>query len=632
MTERRNPIARLWIGFWGLITWLRVATFNLIFLLILLVVIAAIFSPKHFPIPKEGPLVVQPSGYLVDQMSYRSPGLWLLESNSMPTETLVRDLVLTIKAGAQDANISALILDLNWLAGGALSKLEEVGTALQLFKDSGKPIIAYSDNYTQAQYYLASYADEIYLNDMGGVLLSGFGMYQHYMQQGLEKLDINVHVFRVGQYKDFVEPFTRNSMSTASRQHNTQWINELWGMYSSRIETARQLPAGAVDNFINNLDSHLASTQGDSAQLALEHGFVDSLVSRVAMENLLVSRFGVNDFGDGFKAIHQDQYLAQKVVQPLKMDRVGLIVASGNIVDGEQPAGSIGSDSLARLIRDARDNDGIKALVLRVDSGGGSAFASEIIRQELEAVSAAGKPIVVSMGSVAASGGYWISAPADQIWATPSTITGSIGVFGLFPTFEKTLDNLGINVDGIGTTDLAGADRLDRALDPKAAQVAQASVESIYQRFIGLVADARNKSPQEVHEVAQGRVWTGATAAELGLVDELGYLEDAIAAAAELAGVTDYSVELVEAELSPGQQLLRAINGEVESLAASLRGNAIGNLLGSNLSHNLSGNSGLLAGQASLGQFYGQLQQSIAPLVNARHNGIYAQCLQCGRL
>jgi protease-4 len=636
MTHRPNPVARLWSGFWNLVTWLRVATLNLLFLVIVLLILVAVLSPAHLPIPEEGPLVIAPSGYLVDQMSYKSPSRLLLGSSSeRPTETLVRDLVLSIEAATVDPDIKALILDLDYLVGGALSKLEEVGQALQTFKATDKPIIAYSDNYTQAQYYLASYADEIYLNTMGSVLISGFSMYQHYMKEGIDKLNIDVHVFRVGEYKDFVEPFTRNSMSMVSREHNTQWINELWGVYTSRVETSRQLPPGAVDNFVNNMGTHLAEAGGDNARMALDYGLVDNLVSRVAMQDLLTARFGANDQGDSFKEIPQQYYLAQqRLLQSQKPDRVGLIVASGSIADGEQPAGNIGSDTLTRLIRDARENDAIKALVLRVDSGGGSAFASEIIRQELAAVRAQGKPVVISMGSLAASGGYWISIPADQIWATPTTITGSIGVFGIFPTFEQTLSRLGIHVDGIATTELAGADRLDRPLPPQAAQLAQASVEAIYQRFIGLVAEAREKTPQEVHEVAQGRVWTGATAAELGLVDELGYLKDAIAAAAGIAGIEDYSVELVEQQLTPSEQIIRVIRGEVRSLATSAQSHALGNLLsgGSVDTTNSSFTTGLLAEQAALARFYQQIHTSLTPLISAKRNGIYAQCMQCGRL
>ncbi len=636
MTHPRNSLARLWNGFWKTITWLRVATLNLLFVVIVLLVVAAILSPTHLPIPKQGPLVIAPSGYLVDQMSYKSPTLFLLGSSSeRPTETLVRDLVLSIEAAATDPDITALILDLDYLMGGALSKLEEVGQALQTFKATEKPIIAYSDNYTQAQYYLATYADEIYLNTMGSVLISGFSMYQHYMKEGIDKLKVNVHVFRVGEYKDFIEPFTRNSMSRASREHNTQWINELWGVYTSRVETSRQLPPGAVDNFINNMSAHLAEAGGDSARMALDYGLVDHLVSRVAMESTLMERFGANEQGDGFKAIPQPHYLTRKqLLQSQKPDRVGLIVASGSIADGEQPAGNIGSDTLTRLIREARENDAIKALVLRVDSGGGSAFASEIIRQELAAVRVQGKPVVISMGSLAASGGYWISAPADQIWATPTTLTGSIGVFGIFPTFEQTLNQLGVQVDGIATTELAGSNRLDRPLSPQAAQLAQANVEAIYQRFITLVAEARGKTPQEVHEIAQGRVWTGATAAELGLVDELGYLDDAIAAAANIAGIEDYSVELVEQQLTPSEQIIRAIRGEVRGLLGDAQNRIMGQWLsgGSPQATSNSFASGLLAEQAALARFYQQIHASLAPLINGKRNGIYAQCMQCGRL
>ena len=626
MTQGRSVIAKIWTGFWRLITWVRVATLNLLFLFILLIVLASIFGSPQLPIPREGPLLVSPSGFLVDQESYRSPSTLLMDTDNMPAETLVRDLVDSIETAAKDDNVTAIILELNYLSGGDLSKLEEIGKALETFKASGKPIIAYGDHYTQTQYYLASYADEIYLNDMGAVLLTGFGMYQHYMKDALDKLDVKVHVFRVGTYKDFVEPFTRNSMSEASRQHTSQWVNELWGIYSSRIETARQLPAGALDNFINNMDTHLAQVGGDNAQLALTHGLVDHLTSRVAMREMLIERFGVDDYGESFKFIPQRQYLAQKRVHlEVKPDRVALIIASGNIVDGEQPAGSIGSDTLSRIIRTAREDEAVKAVVLRVDSGGGSALASEIIREELAATSNAGKPVIVSMGSLAASGGYWLSAPADQIWATPTTITGSIGVFGILPTFETTLSNLGVHLDGLGTTDLAGSDRLDRELPEEAGRVIQASVESIYQRFIKIVADARHMTPEDVHEIAQGRVWTGATAAELGLVDKLGYLDDAIAAAAQAAALEQYSVEVFEQELTPMEQIIRAFRGEVHSLAGYLQSTAINSTL-------TAPNSSVFSEQTSIAKFYRQIQHSISPMLNAKHGGVYAQCMQCGAL
>lgn len=626
MTQSRSAIAKIWTGFWKLITWLRVATLNLVFLVIMLVLLISVFGSPQLTIPQEGPLLVTPSGYLVDQESYRSPSALLMDNDNMPAETLVRDLVQSIEIAAKDDNVTALILELNYLLGGGLSKLEEIGTALETFKKSGKPIIAYADHYTQTQYYLASYADEIYLNDMGALLLTGFGMYQHYMKDGLDKLNVKVHVFRVGSYKDFVEPFTRNSMSESSRQHTSQWVNELWGIYSSRIETARQLPAGALHNFINNMDTHLQQVGGDNAQLALTHGLVDQITSRVAMRDILIERFGADDYGDSFKFIPQRHYLAQKRIQlEAKPDRVALIVASGTIMDGEQPAGSIGSDTLSRIIRTARDDDAVKALVLRVDSGGGSALASEIIREELAATREAGKPVIVSMGSLAASGGYWLSAPADQVWATPTTLTGSIGVFGIFPTFETTLSNLGVHLDGVGTTDLAGSDRLDRALPAEAGNVIQASVESIYRRFINIVADARNMTPEDVHEIAQGRVWTGATAAELGLVDKLGYLNDAVAAAAETAGLDQYSVELFEQELTPMEQILRAFQGEVRGFVHYLQGTAVTSTL-------TAPQAPLIGGQTSLAKFYRQLQHNLSPVLDAKNGGIYAQCLQCGAL
>ncbi|MBB3167804.1 signal peptide peptidase SppA [Simiduia aestuariiviva] len=557
-------IRRFFGGLWGAVTWLRVALANILFLVIVLIIVSAITSHEPFVMPDKTAVRVAPQGFLVDQLTYVDPMSKILSDDKGPTETRVKLLVDAINRAADDDRVTTLVLDLNYLLGGGLSKMEEVGEALEHFRTREKPIIAFADSFNQNTYYLATFADEIYINPLGAVFLTGYGSYRNYFKDAIDKLELDFHVFRVGDYKDFIEPYTRNDMSGASREHNSQWLHELWSTYTSHVEERRNLPVGAINNYINNADSLLADAEGNSADLAISSGLIDRKLTRVELKSMLVERFGYDEEMNSYSALNADHYLAatEKERLPFK-HQVGLVVASGTIVDGEQPAGTIGGDSTAALLEMARQDDTIKAVVLRIDSGGGSAFASEIIRQQVLALREAGKPVVISMGSVAASGGYWVTAGADQVWATPTTITGSIGVFGAFATAQKTLANLGIHTDGVGTTEMAGAIRLDRALPEKAAQVIQMGVDNIYQEFLELVAKARGTTPEAIHQVAQGRVWTGATAQEIGLVDQLGYLNDAIKAAAELAEITEYGVQEVEHPLSPGEKFMQTLLQDV---------------------------------------------------------------------
>lgn len=613
---RRSPFVLFFVYLWRCVSWLRITAFNLIFLFILLVVVASLIPGEDSKLPNNAPLLLAPSGMLVDQYSYASPQRQLLEGGGeRNTETLVYDTVRMVDSAAKDGRISGIILKLDHLQGGGLSKMQEIGSALTRFRATGKPVIAVADNYSQQQYFLATYADEIYLHDLGHVELSGFAVYRNYFKQALDKLAVKFHIFKVGEFKDFVEPYTRDDMSAASRQHNQQWLNELWAVYSEQVETQRGLPPGTLTQFINDMAEQLASTEGDTAQLALEMGLVDHVGSRRMRNEALVERFGhAKDDIEQPLVVSQERY-HQHVLRltPLKQANVALIVASGTILDGHQPEGTIGSDTLSQIIRDVRQDENIKALVLRVDSGGGSAFASEVIRSELETTREAGIPVIVSMGSVAASGGYWMAMAADQVWATPTTITGSIGVFGVFPTVEQTLSNMGIHSDGISTTDLAGEIRFDRPLSNEAANILQQGVEHIYDRFINLVADSRESTPDAVHELAQGRVWTGSKAKQLGLVDELGTLNDAIAAAAQLAGLEQFETRLFERELSPQEQLIRQLFGKA-NLGPTVQ-NVISDWTGMDLS--------ILR---SISRIIGQQSQMIS-LDTPR--ATYALCLSC---
>ncbi len=559
----RGFFRRLFSGLGSVITFSRNLVMNTIFILFLIILLVAIGSSAPKPLPEKFALQIAPNGILVDQRSYMDTASLLLKDENEESETLVRDVVDAINHAADDKRIDSIVLELGGLDGGGITKMSEIGQALQAFKAKEKNIIAVSDNYTQDQYFLASFADEIYLHKMGEVQLTGFGRYITYYKTALEKLGVNMHVFRSGKYKDYVEPYLRDNMSDESREHNAQWLNALWSQYTSAIETQRKLPTGSLNTLINNLDTKLAEVKGDSAQLALNEKLVDKLVSRSEIDELLVEKFGKNEEDNYYNAVGVHAYLAEAKLHKFpKAQQVGLIVASGTIQDGFHPEGSIGSENFVDILRSVQEDDSIKALVIRVDSGGGSAFASEIIRAEIEAIRKKKIPIFISMGSVAASGGYWLATAGDEIWASPTTITGSIGVFGAFPTLENSLPKIGLNTDGISTTELGGAPSIDRPLAPKMNSVIQSGVDHTYQNFIKLVADARKKEVAEIHEVAQGHVWTGAKAKELGLVDNLGTLNDVIAAAATKAALDNYSVKLITQKLSPKEELIRKLVGE----------------------------------------------------------------------
>ena len=567
MSREKPGIFRRLFGFIGkLASGLRILL-NILFLLVVVVFILSIFRKDVQPLPEKAALRIAPGGFLVEQKTYVDPLTQLLQqSGPADAETLVHDLTEAIDEAAEDPRITSLVLELDYLLGGGLTKLEEVAQALSRFRESGKPIIAVGDSYTQEQYYLASFADEIHLNPMGAVLITGYGSYPNYIKGALDKLRINVHVFRVGSYKDAIEPFTRTDMSPASREHNSAWLNALWSTYTRRVETQRELPVDAINDYVNNLTSKLEDHRGNTAETAVASGLVDKLSTRPQMLARLQALAGSNDKG-GYQAVDVDRYLGHtrraEAAQVLpSTDKVGLIVARGAILDGEHPAGTIGSDSLSKLFQQVRKQQ-FKALVLRIDSPGGSAFASEVIRQEVALTRQSGIPVIVSMGSVAASGGYWMAMGADEIWASPTTITGSIGVFGVIPTFENSLAALGINSDGIGTTNLADLYRLDRPMSPQAKQLIQFGVNHVYDQFLAIVAEARNSTPERIHEIAQGRVWTGEKAKALGLVDHLGNLREAIDAAALAASLETYQTEEVKSPMDFREQLMRQLSGSV---------------------------------------------------------------------
>ncbi len=527
---------------------------NLMFLLIITVVLVAIFA-KHPQVPARAALVLNPKGVVVEQLGPFDP-LAELNGNGK-RESRLANLLEAVDRAGKDSRIEMLVLSLDGLDHIGVAKSLELAQAIARFRETGKAVVAIGSSYDQDQYFLAAQADEVYLDPMGAVTLEGFGIYRHYYRRALDKLSVQFHVFRVGDYKSALEPLIRDDMSAEAREANSAWLEQLWGLYTRTVAERRGIREENLDYYINKIDKVLAAHDGDSAAAALSARLVDDLLSRTALRELLIERVGENDDGS-FNQIDYREYLSlTRKRQPETRRSVGVLVASGVIADGAQPPGMIGGDSLAKLIRQARKDDDIESVVLRVDSGGGSAFASEVIRQELLKLKKAGKPLVVSMGSAAASGGYWIAADADEIWATPATLTGSIGIFGAFPSVEQALKELGISTDGVGTTEVAGGLRIDRPLSPVAARAIQSGIEHGYQRFLGIVAAGRDMLVEQVEPIARGRVWTGQDAVQLGLVDKLGTLEQAVESAAALAGLDEYRVEWVKPPLTPMEEVLK---------------------------------------------------------------------------
>jgi signal peptide peptidase SppA, 67K type len=555
MSQSASPLRRFFSFLATIFRWFRAIVLNLFFVLFVLLILSAIGEAPTLPIPPKAVLVLNPEGTLVEQRSVVGPEQFLARGNA-EGEVLLSELVQTIRAAAEDERIKAMILQPEKLSSSAFSHLQDIGRALQAFKDAGKPLYAVAGNYSQGQYYLASFADEVMLNPLGSVDLEGFGTWQVYFQGALEKLGVQAHVFRVGTYKAAVEPFERNDMSPEAKSNFDELFGDLWDQYLRDVEAARELPRNAINTLLETYDQALARYQGDSAALALGEGLVDRVESLPASEAYIDER--LSEEAEPLPRVGYLHYLrSQRPEPPLPgAGRVGLIVASGEIIDGEALPGTIGGDSLSYLIRQAREDEDLKALVLRINSPGGSAFASELIRGELEAFKETGRPLVVSMGGLAASGGYWISTPADEIWAASSTITGSIGIYGVIPTFEESFAKLGLSVDGTGTTSLSGAGIIGRPLTPMLERSIQLSIEHGYQRFLSLVAEARQMDVQAVDDIAQGQVWSGMRAREIGLVDEIGDLDQALSSAAQLAGLQTYTVVPVELPLSPFARLL----------------------------------------------------------------------------
>lgn len=555
---------------WRVLNGTRKIIVNLVFFLVLALIIIALTSEEEpIVVPDNAILVLNPQGVIVEEKTYVDPVEAFFEETfgGQPEnpEVLLSDILESIQRAQADDSIGALLLNLENLRGGGVNKLQAIGAALDEFRQSGKPIIAVGDYYSQSQYYLAAHADKVYLNPLGGVDLQGFGYYQLYFKDMLAKLKVNSHVFKAGAYKSAVEPYTRNDMSDEAREANSELYMALWDAFKDDLTAHRAIEPRLLQGDLEDFMALYEAADADSAAFAMQTKLVDALKTREEIRTELINLSGFDEEKESYKNISFLSYLeatndAPQLVGSSK-PTIALIHARGVIMDGYHKPGIVGGDSTAELLRNARLNENTKAVVLRIDSPGGSGFASEIIRQEVLQLQQAGIPVVASMSTVAASGGYWIAASADEIWAAPTTITGSIGVFGMFFTLEDSLAELGINSDGFRTTEYPQLNPT-RELSDSAKQLVQSNIEKFYEDFVSLVAESREMSFDAVHEVAQGRVWTGSKAQELGLVDSLGNLNDAVLAAARLAELDDYRVAPVEPELSAKEMFFKELFGK----------------------------------------------------------------------
>ena len=556
---KENPLGWMFTGD------LFFLTLNSIFLVMVVFAIFSIFSSifsNNLVDPDGKALVINPTGPIVEQISGPSDPFQTLLMGEQSSELYVGDLLEVLEAASSDKRIKDLVLRLDNISGTGQAVLYDVGLALKKVKDSGKRIIAIGDEYSESGFYLASFADEIIMNPEGWILLDGFDRSKMYYKSFLDKLKISANVIRVGTFKSAVEPYLRDDMSDAAKEANLAYLDILWSSWVEVVSANRSLTPESIQYLVDNTDELVKKSKKGTAEAFLNYGMIDKLLTRTEQREYMVELFGESETKESFNKISGGSYY--QVLQDEKKtktsdNKIAVVVARGTIMDGDQPPGTIGGDSTSRLIKDAYEDEAVKAIVLRVDSGGGGVFASEVIRQELLKAQEKGIKVIASMGNVAASGGYWISTNADEIWASHNTITGSIGIFGLLPTVDKSLKNIGINTDGVSTGKLDAGGDPTKGLSPMFKNIIQAEIEHGYDKFITLVSESRGIDKKQVDNIAQGRVWAGETALELGLVDKLGNIKDAINRAAELAEIESFVTYYPSEELNWKQQLLSSI-------------------------------------------------------------------------
>ena len=540
-------IKRFFSGIWKAITVIRLALANLIFIGVL-VILYFVWTDSPAPLPERAALLLDPVGRVVDQRTRVEAASLLVEADPASQEVLLSDLIDSVELAAKDDRITALVMDLRGLMGIGQSKTSELAEAVERFRETGKPIVASGDYYSQDQYRLAVEADTVLVHSYGGIALEGFAVYMNYLAEALEKASVTVNVFRAGEFKSIAEPFLRSDMSDGERAVTQAWLDDVWAAFTTRVEERRGLADGSVDALLNDYLAQIAAAGGDPAKLALNAGLVDEVMDRDAQQQYLKRIVGAQDEEGRAAVIPFDAYLSR--MRPSfalpGANTVAIVTAQGNMVPGDQPPGVIGADSMVEQLRVAAERDGTSAIVVRISSGGGSVFASEIIREEMARIRDSGIPIVVSMGNVAASGGYYIATAADLIVATPTTVTGSIGVFAAFPTAERLFERGGIYTDGVGTTPIAGGLRFDRPMAPEIVESVQISVDDTYEKFLAHVMESRGLDRTTMDGIAQGRVLSAEDAQAAGLVDKLGSLNLATKEAATLAGLADDDYEVIE--------------------------------------------------------------------------------------
>lgn len=556
---------------WRVLNFVREMVLNLFFIFLVLVGVGIwmqIGNGSNSEQTARGALLLDISGVIVDKPSTNhrlgALGRQLFGASSdRLQENSLFDIVNAIRQAKDDRNITGIVLDLKNFTGADQPSMRYIGKALREFRDSGKPVFAVGENYSQGQYYLASFANKIWLSPQGQVDLHGFATNGLYYKTLLDKLKVSTHVFRVGTYKSAVEPFIRDDMSPAAREADSRWIGELWQNYLHTVSANRQISPQQLFPGAQAIIDGLTSVGGDTAKYALDHKLVDALASSADVEKALTKQFGWSKTENNYRAISYYDYSLKTPADT--GGTIAVIFANGAIMDGEETPGNVGGDTTASQIRDARLDPKVKAIVLRVNSPGGSVNASEVIRAELAAARAAGKPVVVSMGGMAASGGYWISTPTNYIVASPSTLTGSIGIFGVINTVENSLSSIGVHSDGVSTSPLADIS-MTKALSPEVQQMMQLSIEYGYKRFITLVADARKRTPEQIDKIAQGHVWTGEDAKANGLVDSLGDFDDAVAKAAELSKLKQWHLDYYQDEPTVLDMVMDSMTGSVRAM------------------------------------------------------------------
>lgn len=606
-------VAKAWNGLGAIQRGIMRVIGLILMIVVLFWIIASMFSSDAVRVGQSGALVMDLNGVIVEERTIVSPSGALqaaLLGGGGGNEILLDDVVHGLRLAREDDSVSTIILDLTRFGGGMPASLHTIAAEMTAFREAGKTILARSDMFGDSGWFLAAHADEVSMHPQGVAMIEGYSSFPIYFRGLLDRLGVTVNIFRVGEFKSAIEPFERSDMSEADYEARAYLFGDLWNAYTSAAESARGLTPGTLQRLGDSADEAVIAANGDLAQAALSAGLVSELVGRTAYTGFLNERLGT--VNDGQRPDMTDFFEWYRANRPEptghQRDVIAVINAVGTILDGEADGGAVGGDIHARLIRNARLDPNVKAIVLRIDSGGGGVFASELIREELAQARADGLTVIASMGGVAASGGYWIATPAHEIWAHPTTITGSIGIFGLIPTFEGVLENIGVGSDGYASTRLGGAISVERGISEYGARILQANIERGYEEFISIVGEARGMTRDEVDAVAQGRVWTGSQALERGLVDRLGTFDEAVARAAELAGLEEgrYQVKVFSEERSQLEQILAALGMEASAGA---------------------GHSGLL------GRLFGQAARE-ARTVELMNDptGRYVICLECPAL